>query len=134
MLSPRMSTLPSPPSRPRGASSLLTGVPLVSRLVSTTSLPLLYLAEILLRSRELSFTGMSERVWRRESSLRPGRIWLLLRRITRRLELTPLMPPVREMMEVNTRFLIYLDFCISGCLSGYPDSLIPRPDADHLLS
>merc|ERR1711956_3442 len=41
MLSPRMSTLPLPPSRPRGASSLLTGVPLDSRLESTTSLPLL---------------------------------------------------------------------------------------------
>merc|ERR1711962_80543 len=40
-LSPRMSTLPSPPSRPRGASSSWTGVQLDSRLESTTSPQLL---------------------------------------------------------------------------------------------
>merc|ERR1712156_1045550 len=36
-LSPRTSTPPSPPSRPRGPSSSSTGVPLDSRLASTTS-------------------------------------------------------------------------------------------------
>merc|ERR1712221_9442 len=37
MLSPRMSMLPLPPSRPKGPFSLLTGVPLDSRLASTIS-------------------------------------------------------------------------------------------------
>merc|ERR1712238_616611 len=41
MLSPRMSTLPLPPSRPSAPSNLWTGVPLVSKLVSITNLPLL---------------------------------------------------------------------------------------------
>merc|ERR550534_3203167 len=41
MLSPRMSMLPLPPSRPSAPSNLWTGVPLVSKLVSTTNLPLL---------------------------------------------------------------------------------------------
>merc|ERR1711994_481947 len=48
--SPRMSTLPSPPSRPSVPSSLLTGVPLDSRSASTTSHQLWYPVEILLRS------------------------------------------------------------------------------------
>merc|ERR1711971_1012785 len=39
MSSPRTSMLPSPPSRPRGASSLSTGVQQASRLESTTSHP-----------------------------------------------------------------------------------------------
>merc|ERR1712018_379929 len=91
--------LPSPPSRPSAPSSLLTGVPLDSRSASTTSLLLLYLVVTLLRSSVPcaccptpqpllrpglvliislilctpsvpSSTGTSERVWRRESSLR----------------------------------------------------------------
>merc|ERR1711994_502255 len=37
-----------------------------------------------------SFTGTLVRAWRRVSSPRPGRILLLLRRITRRSALTPL--------------------------------------------
>merc|ERR1739838_772473 len=116
MLSPRMGTLPSPPSRPRGASSLLTGVQLDSRLESTTSHQPLSQEETLLRlpvpsacfltplpslrpgpglttsltscmPRELLFIGMLERVWRKESSLRLVRILLLLRKIMRRLAL-----------------------------------------------
>merc|ERR1719500_1925097 len=92
--------LPSPPSRPRGASSLWTGVLLDSRWESTTSPRLLFLEETWLRFSELSVccltpllslrlgpglttsltlcmqsvplsTGMWVRVWRRESSLRP---------------------------------------------------------------
>merc|ERR1719393_362895 len=39
MSSPRMSTLPSPPSRPREPSSSSTGAPLASSAVSTTSPP-----------------------------------------------------------------------------------------------
>merc|ERR1719220_2794398 len=112
--------LPSPPSRPRGASSSLTGVPQDSRLASTTNLQLLYqegirprllvqsacspTPQLLLKPglgwttsltscmpRELSFTGMLERVWKRESSLKLVRTLLLLRRIMRRLVLTLLL-------------------------------------------
>merc|ERR1711892_16400 len=127
MLSPRMSTLPLPPSRPRGASSLLTGVQLDSRLESTTSLPLLSQEVTKPRlpvpsaccptplpslrpgldlttsltsctPRGLLFTGMLERVWRRESSQRLVRTLPLLRRTTRRLVLTLLrLKMVREM-------------------------------------
>merc|ERR1719452_71709 len=115
--SPRMLTLPSLPSRRREASSLLTGVQLDSRLESTTSHQQFFLEEIKPRSlvpsacyptpqlllrlgpglttsltlcmpRELLFTGMLERVWKRESSPRPVRISLLLRRIMRRSVLT----------------------------------------------
>merc|ERR1719452_287954 len=129
--SPRMLTLPSLPSRRREASSLLTGVQLDSRLESTTSHQQLFLEEIKPRSlvpsacyptpllllrlgpglttsltlcmpRELLFTGMLERVWRRESSLKLVRIWLLLRRIMRRLALI-LLREAREKMTKNTR-------------------------------
>merc|ERR1712222_165909 len=115
--SPRMSTLPLPPSRPRGASSLWTGVPLASRWASTTShqpsfpegisprsagqsacsatpLPLLRPGPgltISLTSCTPSgplFTGMLERVWRRENSPRLGKILPPLRRTTRRLAST----------------------------------------------
>merc|ERR1719384_2044165 len=118
--SPRMSMLPLPPSRPREASSLLTGVQLASRSVSTTSHQLLSQEAILPRHlepsvcsptppplprpgpglttsltsctpREPLFIGMLEKVWRRESSLRPEKILLLLRRIMKRLVLTLLM-------------------------------------------
>merc|ERR1739838_939005 len=131
MLSPRMGTLPSPPSRPRGASSLLTGVQLDSRLESTTSLQPLSQEETLLRlpvpsaccptpqllprpgpglttsltscmPRGLLFTGMLERAWRRESSLRLARILLLLRRIMKRSALT-LLKVKREKKEKNIR-------------------------------
>merc|ERR1719154_890094 len=120
--------LPLPPSRPRGASSLLTGVPLDSRLESTTNPQLLYLEEILPRllapsaccptpllllrlgpglttsltscmPRGLLFTGMLERVWRKENSLKLVRIWLLLRRIMRRLALTLLRLKMEKMMK-----------------------------------
>merc|ERR1712110_632998 len=115
--SPRMSTLPSPPSRPRGASSLSTGVPLASRLESTTSPLPSSPVETLLRPPGLSAcfptpppsprpgpdlitsltlctprgplsTGTWERAWRRESSPRPGRTSPPSRRTTRRSVLT----------------------------------------------
>merc|ERR1712083_584689 len=54
MLSPRMSTPPLPPSRPREAFSSWIGVPPDLRLESTTSLLLLSLEETLLKYRELS--------------------------------------------------------------------------------
>merc|ERR1711915_1052145 len=105
-----------PPSRPRGASNLWIGVQLVSRSVSTTSLQLWFLVGTLLRLPELSacsqtqllllklgqdliisltrcmlrehlFIGMLVRVWRKASSLKLERILLLLKRITKRLDL-----------------------------------------------
>merc|ERR1712106_917613 len=143
MLSPRMSTLPLPPSRPRGASSLLTGVQLDSRLESTTSLPLLSQEATKprlpvpsaccptplpsLRSgldlttsltscmpRGLSFTGMLERGWRRESSPRLVRILLLLRRTTRRLVLTLLR--LKMVREVNIKLFIVKIFNIRNLI------------------
>merc|ERR1719445_2298770 len=119
--------LPSPPSRPREASSLLTGVQQDSRLVSTTSLQPSSLEVTRLRSRELSACsltpppllrpgpdlitsltsctpreplsiGMLDREWRRESSLKLVKTLLLLRRIMKRLVLTLLM---LEMMSVK---------------------------------
>merc|ERR1711937_71995 len=114
----KTSTLPSPPSRPSAPSSSLTGAPLASRSASTTSHPPSSPVEILPRSSVPcaccqtpppsprpglvliislilctpsvpSSTGTLERVWRRESSPRLVRIWLPLRRITKRSELTP---------------------------------------------
>merc|ERR1711862_363988 len=108
------------PSRPREASSLLTGVQLVSRLVSTTSLQPSSLEVTRLRSKELfacsltpppllkpgpdlitsltsctprepSSIGMLEREWKRESSLKLVTTLLLLRRVTKKLVLTLLM-------------------------------------------
>merc|ERR1712203_553596 len=118
MLSPRMSTPLLPPSRPSDPSNLLTGVQLVSRLVSTTNHQPLYQEVILPRSNVLfaccptqllllklglvltissilcmpsvlSFTGMSEKVWKNENSLKLVKTWLLLKRITKKSVLTP---------------------------------------------
>merc|ERR1712098_955938 len=90
----------------------------VSRLVSTTNHQPLYQEVILPRSNVLfaccptqllllklglvliissilcmpnvhSFTGMLEKVWKKESSLKLVKTWLLLRRITKRLVWTP---------------------------------------------
>merc|ERR1712088_1263163 len=123
-----------PPSRPRGASSSLTGVPQDSRLASTTNHQLLYQAgirprllvqsacsptpQLLLKPglgwttsltscmpRELSFTGMLERVWRRESSLKLVRTLLLLRRVMRRLVLTLLKLKMAKEMNIEIKSL-----------------------------
>merc|ERR1719336_1691138 len=106
MLSQKTSMLQLPPSRPREPSSLLIGVQQDSRSESTISLQQLFLeltwprsrepsvcsptplplpkpgqdlttSLILCMPRELLFIGMSEREWRKESSLRPERILLL---------------------------------------------------------
>merc|ERR1712029_1260149 len=66
-LSPRTSTLPLPPSRPRGPSSSSTGVPLDSRLASTTSLPPSFPVVISPRSRGLCACSPTPL-----PSLRPG--------------------------------------------------------------
>merc|ERR1712241_1343795 len=129
MLSPRMSMLPLPPSRPNAPSNLSTGVPLVLKLVSTTNPQPLYPAVILPRYNVpfvccltpllllrlglvliislilctpsvLSFIGMSEKVWKRVSSLKLVKTWPLLRRITKKSVLTPWKP--KGMREMNT--------------------------------
>ncbi len=117
MLCPRMSMKLLPPSRPNVQFSLLIGVPLDLILISTTSLPLLFLVMIwprysmlcecwvtpqkLLRpglvwitsliwcmpSMTLS-TGMLEKLWRTESCLMPAKVWLLWRKTMKKLELT----------------------------------------------
>merc|ERR1712179_306536 len=97
MLSPRTSTPPLPPSKPREPSNSLTGAQLVSRSVSTTNHqqlsqvvilprsnvpyaccptppplpkhgPDLTTSSILCTPREPSFTGMSVKVWQGEFS------------------------------------------------------------------
>merc|ERR1712002_1840 len=122
------------PSRPRGASSLLTGVLQDSRLASTTNHQLLYPEEtpprLLVQSacsptpqlllkpglgwttsltscmpRGLSFTGMLEKVWRREISLKLVRTLLLLRRIMRRLALTLLKLKMAKEMNIEIKSL-----------------------------
>merc|ERR1712050_53804 len=96
-------------------SSLLIGAQPVSRLESTTNLQLLFQALILLKFLEQSaccqillqllrpgqgltislisctpsvllFTGMLEKVWKRESSLKLGKIWLHSKKIMKKLE------------------------------------------------
>merc|ERR1712029_514299 len=52
--------------------------------------------------RELLYIGMLEKAWRKENSLKPVKIWLLWRKITRRSVWTLLMVKER-MRETNTR-------------------------------
>merc|ERR1711915_729355 len=118
-------------SKPRGVSSLLTGVPLDSRSVSTTNLQLLSQEVISLRllvlcvccqtlqlllklgqdlitsstscmPRELSFIGMLEKEWKKVSSLKLEKISLLLRRIMKRLVLI-LVRLMMTRVEKNTK-------------------------------
>merc|ERR1711971_797294 len=143
--SPRTSTLPSPPSRPRGPSSLWTGVPLASRSESTTSLLPSSLVETLPRPPGLSAcyptlqpllrpgpglttsltsctprgplsTGMWVRAWRGESSPRLGRISPPSRRTTRR----PVSTQLRQMMTRarNTKLSSSTIFKIDFLLNG----------------
>merc|ERR1711931_473379 len=103
MLSPRMSTLPLQPSKPREPFNSLIGDQLVSRSVSITNhqqssqvvilprsnvpsaccptpppLPkhglVLTTSSILCTPRELSFTGMLVKVWKKVNSPKPVRI------------------------------------------------------------
>merc|ERR1712179_37847 len=119
MLSPRTSTPPLPPSRPREPSNSLTGAQLVSRSVSTTNHqqlsqvvilprsnvpyaccptppplpkhgPDLTTSSILCTPREPSFTGMSVKVWRKVNSPKPVRILPPSKRITKKSVSTPL--------------------------------------------
>merc|ERR1739838_1260437 len=73
---------PTPPPLPRPGPGLTTSL--------TSCMP-----------RGLLFTGMLERVWRRESSLRLVRILLLLRRIMRRLDLTLLKLRMEKEMNIK---------------------------------
>merc|ERR1712077_123748 len=127
MLSPRMSTPLLLQSRPRDPSNLLTGVQLVSRLVLTTNPQPLYQEAILPRSNVPSaccptpllslklglvliislilctpsvhlFTGTLEKAWKKENFPKLVKIWLLLKRITKKLELIPMI-----LKEVTTK-------------------------------
>merc|ERR1712168_453742 len=118
MLSPRMSTLPLLPSRPREPFNSLTGAQLVSRSVSTTNHQLLSQVVILPRSnvpsaccptppplpkhgldlttnsilstpREPSFTGMLVKVWKKVNSPKPVKNLPTSRRITKKSVSTP---------------------------------------------
>merc|ERR1712113_1376233 len=130
----RTSTHPLPTSRPREPFNSSTGVQLVSRSVSTTSHqpssqvviwqrsnvlsaccptppplpkhgPDLTTSSILCTPRELSFTGMLVKVWKKVNSPKLVRILPLLKRITKKLVLTPSkVKPKKEKM--NTKFFI----------------------------
>merc|ERR1712179_828797 len=118
MLSPRTSTPPLPPSKPREPSNSLTGAQLVSRSVSTTNHqqlsqvvilprsnvpsaccptppplpkhgPDLTTSSILCTPRELSSTGMLVKVWKKVNSPKPVRILPPSRRITKKSVSTP---------------------------------------------
>merc|ERR1712137_584906 len=114
----RMSTHLSPTSRPREPSNSSTGVQLVSRSVSTTNhqpssqvviwprskepsaccptLPQLprpgpdsITNSILCTPRELSFTGMLVKVWKKVNSQKQEKIWPPSKRITKKSALIP---------------------------------------------
>merc|ERR1712107_566637 len=115
-----------------------TGVPLTSKLVSTTNPQLLSLVVILPRSnvlsaccptplpllkhglvliislilcmpRGLSSIGMSEKVWKKVNSPKLERIWLPLRRITRKSVLTPLKLRVMKVKSTKQVTLININ-------------------------
>merc|ERR1712203_635605 len=139
MLSPRMSTPLLPPSRPSDPSNLLTGVQLVSRLVSTTNHQPLYqevtlprsnvlfaccptqllllklglvltISSILCMPSVLSSTGMSEKVWKKENSLKLVKTWQLWRRITKKLEWILVNQKTKEM---NTKYSSFQFFVMN---------------------
>merc|ERR1719347_1399208 len=124
---------PLPPSKPREPSNLLTGAQLVSRSVSTTNhqqlsqvviLPKFnvpsaccptppplpkpgldsIINSILCTPRELSFTGMSVKVWKKVNSQKLEKIWPLSKRITKKLALTPSMAKTKAKVK-NTKCL-----------------------------
>merc|ERR1712240_718830 len=132
MLSPRMSTPPLPPSRPREPFNSLIGAQLVSRSVSTTNHqpsfqvvtwprfnvpsaccptppplpkhgPDLTTSSILCTPRELSFTGMLVKVWKKVNSPKLVRILPLSKRITKKLVSTPSkVKPKKEKMNTKS--------------------------------
>merc|ERR1712098_722095 len=142
MLSPRTSTPPLPPSRPREPFNSLTGAQLVSRSVSTTNhqpssqvvtwlrfnvpsaccptqppLPKhgldLTTSSILCTPREPSFTGMLVKVWKKVNSPKPVRILPPSKRITKKLVSTPSkVKPKKEKM--NTKFFNFCNFKVFG--------------------
>merc|ERR1719347_1760976 len=124
---------PLPPSKPREPSNLLTGAQLVSRSVSTTNhqqlsqvviLPKFNVpsaccptppplpkpgldsitSSILCTPRELSFTGMSVKVWKKVNSPKLEKIWPLSKRITKKLASTPSMAKTKAKVK-NTKCL-----------------------------
>merc|ERR1739847_238239 len=133
MLYPKTLIMQLLKSRPNAASNLLIGVLLDSRLASTTNHRLLFPVEIwpkypvrcvcfptqllLLRlgpdlttsliscmPREPLFIGTLERVWKRVSSLKPAKIWPLLKKITKTWAWTLLMMKARLEKSINFRF------------------------------
>merc|ERR1712174_160842 len=129
-------TPPLLPSRPSEPSNSSTGAQLVSRSVSTTNhpppsqavtwprsnelsaccpTPLLSLklgldlttSSILCMPNELSSTGMSVKVWKKVNSLKPERIWLLWRKIMKRLVLIPLRKRARGKARMSTNSIFW---------------------------
>merc|ERR1712188_2028 len=106
MLSPRTSTPPLPPSRPREPSNSLTGAQLVFQVVISprsnvpsaccpTPPPLpkhgpdLTTSSISCTPNVPSSTGTSVRVWKKVNSPKPVKIWPPSRRITKKSVSTP---------------------------------------------
>merc|ERR1712048_1153220 len=122
----------SPPSRPSEPSNLSTGAPPVSRSVSTTNhLPLsqvvtwprsnepsvccptplpspklgldLTTNSISCTPNELSSTGMLVKVWKKVNFLKPEKIWLLWRRIMKKLVSILLTVKVMKKVKTNSK-------------------------------
>merc|ERR1711922_16395 len=141
----RTSTHPLPTSRPREPFNSSTGVQLVSRSVSTTSHqpssqvviwqrsnvlsaccptppplpkhgPDLTTSSILCTPRELSFTGMLVKVWKKVNSLKPVKILPPSKRIMKKLVSTPSkVKPKKEKM--NTK--LFTLFCNFAKIFGF---------------
>merc|ERR1711893_525769 len=128
-----MSMLPLLTSKLREPSNLSTGVQLVSRSVSTINHqpsfqvvtwprfkepsaccqtppqlprpgPDSIINSILCTPRELSFTGMLVKVWKKVNSQKPEKIWLLSKRITKKSASTPSTVKTKAKVK-NTRCL-----------------------------
>merc|ERR1739844_632262 len=69
----------------------------------------LIISLILCTPSVLLFIGMSEKVWKKVNSLKLVKMWPLLRRITKKLVLTPWKPKVMKEMNTNQKKKISSD-------------------------
>ncbi len=58
--------------------------------------------------REPSFTGTSDKVWKKENSPKLEKIWLPLKRTTKRLELKPLKDKEKKKVELTSEIFYKL--------------------------
>ena len=140
MLSLKTSTQLLLPSRPREPFNSLIGAQLDSKSESTINLQQLFPEEISLKSwelaawfptpqpllrcsadlttnstwctpREPSFTGTSDKVWKKENSPKPEKIWLPSRRTTKRSELRPRKEKEKRKVDSMNQSIIIPYYC-----------------------